>query len=183
MTFIDRLPACIRPLLKIEGVRFWLAIVLVNFFGTTAIAQAEGFTFSGPFNERMALHDYVEVYFDTSGSSTISTILNDEGILFKTKAQGQNQPEFPLVLWLRIRFNNEGKEDLPAVLTFCHLLDSVELYLCTNGTVSYSAQTGRAYKPTEKSIPSVTPVQNDLSSTKVKRKTGRSGGDFNFSLF
>ncbi len=28
-----------------------------------------------------------------------------------------------------------------------------------------------------------TPVQNDLSSTKVKRKTGRSGGDFNFSLF
>lgn len=125
--------------------------------------------FSAPFSERLALHDYVEIWFDASKTITLDEVLHEEQVSFEKKDDNFTLPEFPLVVWSKVYFSNESDQDVIAALTFCHLADSIELYLTTDGVVKHAGRTGTAYDPLKKPMPSVNNhLQLSLSANTVQ---------------
>lgn len=123
------------------------------FVSNVSEAQTETFTVSAPFESIVEISEYLKVYCDEGGNHTIEDILNNPDIEFTSIAEA-GPMAFPAVIWLKIRVTNEGQYDIPAAFTFCHLADSIALFVIQNNVLKHVSETGRALKPTEKQIPS-----------------------------
>lgn len=133
--------------------QLWVAALLLLGPNVTH-AQQEVFTVSAPFESTVEISAYLKVYYDRAGTYNIEDILSNQNIPF-TSIEDVGPIDFPAVTWLKILVTNEGPYDIPAAFTFCHLADSISLYVTENNVLKQVLETGVAFKPADKQVPSV----------------------------
>ncbi|TVR39524.1 MAG: response regulator [Cryomorphaceae bacterium] len=133
--------------------RFWV-VLFVWFVPTTSSAQSTEYVITEPLDRTINISSYLQVWYDATGNHSIKDVLHNPDIQF-TSIEDFGSIAFPAVTWQKIRVTNEGPYDIPAAFTFCHLADSIALYVTGNNELKHFSETGAALKPVEKQIPSV----------------------------
>jgi signal transduction histidine kinase/CheY-like chemotaxis protein len=134
-----------------------LIIVLTALFCGVFVSYSQTAEFSVPENLTGVtnLSNYISTYHDTSGKLNINDILGSNNERFSKPNDIQSEIQFPAVFWLKVDLANNTSTGHAALITFCHLADSITLFDTEKKRLNHSSSTGKKFNPKEKEIPSV----------------------------